>query len=190
MSQLDENLQLLMVQADEQDPCLRDGLDAEGSSATDEEKSQKSDKPLFLHDEGTDPNSLPDQRWGLIVPEGERGKHLESLLGDLLEARRAISRVTQVAEELRHRSGVMRRAAVVGAVGLLAAEAWRQAHPGHPTITLETAHPSKFLDVMEAELGVDSVAIPERLAILADREKVAGSMGIDESDFKDWLQTH
>lgn len=76
-----------------------------------------------------------------------------------------------------------------GAVGLLAAEAWRQAHPGHPTITLETAHPSKFLDVMEAELGVDSVAIPERLAILADREKVAGSMGIDESDFKDWLQT-
>lgn len=76
-----------------------------------------------------------------------------------------------------------------GAVGLLAAEAWRLAHPGTPTITLETAHPAKFLDVMEQELGTGSVAIPERLAILADREKVAGSMGADESAFKDWLQT-
>jgi threonine synthase len=74
-----------------------------------------------------------------------------------------------------------------GAVGLLAAEAWRTAHPGVPTITLETAHPSKFLDVMEEELGKGSVAIPERLAILADREKVATSMTSDESAFKDWL---
>lgn len=74
-----------------------------------------------------------------------------------------------------------------GAVGLLAAEAWRLAHPGTPTITLETAHPAKFLDVMEAELGEGSVPIPERLAILAGREKVALQMPADESGFKDWL---
>ena len=76
-----------------------------------------------------------------------------------------------------------------GAVGLLAAEAWRLANPDTPTITLETAHPAKFPDVMEQELGEGSVDIPERLAILAEREKVAGSMAADESSFKDWLRT-
>ncbi|BCX48347.1 threonine synthase [Haloferula helveola] len=74
-----------------------------------------------------------------------------------------------------------------GAVGWLAAKAWRTAHPDTPTITLETAHPSKFLDVMEEELGKGSVEIPERLAVLADREKVATSMSADEAEFKDWL---
>jgi len=74
-----------------------------------------------------------------------------------------------------------------GAVGLLAAEAWRLAHPGVPTITLETAHPAKFLDVMETELGTGTVDIPERLAILADRKKVALSMPAEESGFKEWL---
>lgn len=76
-----------------------------------------------------------------------------------------------------------------GAVGLLAAEAWRAAHPDCPTITLETAHPAKFLDVMEAELGTGSVEIPERLAILADRKKVALAMPADESGFKNWLES-
>lgn len=74
-----------------------------------------------------------------------------------------------------------------GAVGWLAARQWRADHPGTATITLETAHPSKFLDVMEEELGPDAVEIPERLAILADREKVATPMTADEGAFKDWL---
>jgi threonine synthase len=76
-----------------------------------------------------------------------------------------------------------------GAVGWLAAEAWRKNHPEAQTIVLETAHPSKFLDVMEEELGVGSVEIPERLAILADREKVAIQLGIDEGAFHEWLGT-
>ncbi len=76
-----------------------------------------------------------------------------------------------------------------GAVGWLAARRWRESHPGIPTITLETAHPAKFLDVMEEELGANTVAIPERLAILADREKVATPMGADESEFKAWLES-
>jgi len=75
-----------------------------------------------------------------------------------------------------------------GAVGWLAAREWRRAHPGQPTITLETAHPAKFLDVMEEELGEGAVGIPERLAILADREKVATPMTADETGFKDWLE--
>jgi threonine synthase len=74
-----------------------------------------------------------------------------------------------------------------GAVGWLAARKWRAAHPGNATITLETAHPAKFLDVMEQELGTDAVEIPERLAILADREKVAIPLPADEAAFKEWL---
>jgi len=75
-----------------------------------------------------------------------------------------------------------------GAVGWLAAQQWRATHPGSATITLETAHPSKFLDVMETELGKDSIEIPERLAILAGREKVAVQMPVDEAAFKEWLK--
>ncbi len=74
-----------------------------------------------------------------------------------------------------------------GAVGWLAAQKWRSSHPTSATITLETAHPAKFPDVMEAELGVDSIEIPERLAILAHREKVAIPMSTDPALFRDWL---
>jgi threonine synthase len=75
-----------------------------------------------------------------------------------------------------------------GAVGWLAARKWRAAHPGNATITLETAHPAKFLDVMEQEIGKGVVEIPERLAILADREKVAIPLPADEAAFKAWLK--
>lgn len=74
-----------------------------------------------------------------------------------------------------------------GAVGWLAARKWRAANPGNATVTLETAHPSKFLDVMEQEIGKDAVEIPERLAILANREKVATRLPADEAAFKEWL---
>ncbi len=74
-----------------------------------------------------------------------------------------------------------------GAVGWLAARTWRGAHPCSTTITLETAHPAKFPDVMEAELGLGSVEIPERLAILAKREKVAIQMSTDQATFREWL---
>jgi threonine synthase len=75
-----------------------------------------------------------------------------------------------------------------GAVGWLAARAWRSQHPCSSTVTLETAHPAKFPDVMHAELGPDAVEIPERLAILADREKVAIQLGTDAAVFHDWLR--
>lgn len=74
-----------------------------------------------------------------------------------------------------------------GAVGWLAAETWRKTHPAAHTIVLETAHPAKFLDVMEEELGGGSVEIPERLACLADRKKIAKQMGTDEREFHSFL---
>lgn len=75
-----------------------------------------------------------------------------------------------------------------GAVGWLAANFWRQAKPESNTITLETAHPAKFLDVMEEELGVGSVDIPERLAVLADKQKAATPLDTDSSTFHQWLR--
>jgi hypothetical protein len=40
---------------------------------------------------------------------------------------------------------------------------------------------------MEAELGPNAVEVPERLAILANREKVATPMGTDKAAFREWL---
>jgi threonine synthase len=76
-----------------------------------------------------------------------------------------------------------------GAVGWLAARTWREAHPGDATIVLETAHPAKFSDVIAQELGADAVTVPERLACLATREKVAVPMTADEERFREWLLT-
>ncbi len=76
-----------------------------------------------------------------------------------------------------------------GAIAWLAAHKWRSSHPGSATISLETAHPAKFPDVMDAELGANCVEIPERLAILANREKVAISMPADPLIFHGWLQS-
>ena len=76
-----------------------------------------------------------------------------------------------------------------GAVGWLAAEAWREENPKAHTVVLETAHPSKFLDVMEEELGEGEIIVPERLACLKERKKVAIPMGTDEPAFHDWLET-
>ena len=74
-----------------------------------------------------------------------------------------------------------------GAVGWLAARQYRKEHPGSVTITLETAHPAKFPDVMDAELGKDSVEIPARLAILANQPKVATALPKDWQTFREWL---
>jgi threonine synthase len=75
-----------------------------------------------------------------------------------------------------------------GAIGWLAARGWRAGHPGEATITLETAHPAKFPDVMDAELGAGAVEVPERLAVLADLPKVAIEMAADPAVFRDWLR--
>ncbi len=76
-----------------------------------------------------------------------------------------------------------------GAVAWLAARQWRAGHPGTATISLETAHPSKFPDVMEAELGKGVIEIPERLAVLADKPKIATKLGTETAAFHDYLRS-
>ena len=74
-----------------------------------------------------------------------------------------------------------------GAVGVLASDIWHQASPDAETIILETAHPSKFLPTMEEVLGKGSVEVPERLAILADLEKVAHQISNDPKEILKFL---
>jgi len=72
-----------------------------------------------------------------------------------------------------------------GAVGFRACEEYLSDDPESVLINLETAHPSKFLNVMES-VNLD-VEIPERLAILKDKKKEATPMSIHFADFKEYL---
>ncbi len=74
-----------------------------------------------------------------------------------------------------------------GAVGYLAAQIWLEAMPEARTIILETAHPSKFIDTMDEVLGKGTTEIPERLACLADLEKVAKLVKPDPQEVVDFL---
>ena len=106
MSDLEQDLQLLLVHADRQDPYLPEGLHADESEPPADDARRPPDGPVYLSDAGTDPNSLPDQYWGLIVPEGQRGDRLQGLLGELVKARGAeqadrvqVFRVPQVMDQ-------------------------------------------------------------------------------------------
>jgi threonine synthase len=74
-----------------------------------------------------------------------------------------------------------------GAVGLLSLNQYRrETQQEMRGIVLETAHPAKFLEDMERIIS-DKVEVPERLAILADKEKQAVQMNTDFAGFKKWL---
>ncbi len=76
-----------------------------------------------------------------------------------------------------------------GAVGYLALEAYQQQHPDTIGIILETAHPAKFLEDMERILQ-QPIEIPERLAALAHRPKIATLMSTQFSELKSWLMEY
>lgn len=74
-----------------------------------------------------------------------------------------------------------------GAVAYLATKIWLEAMPEARTVILETAHPSKFIDTMDEVLGKGTTKIPERLACLADLEKVAKLVKPDPQEVVDFL---
>jgi threonine synthase len=73
-----------------------------------------------------------------------------------------------------------------GAVGYLAAKEYLSEHPDDYGIVLETAHPAKFLEDMERIIGHE-IEVPERLAVMANKEKVSILMSTKFEDFKEWL---
>lgn len=76
-----------------------------------------------------------------------------------------------------------------GAVGYNAIKDYQEKHTNTKAVVLETAHYSKFLDVVEPLLK-EKVPIPKRLAVLADKEKVAIQMNKGFESFKEWLMNN
>lgn len=62
-----------------------------------------------------------------------------------------------------------------GAVGYLGLKKYLEQNPGKTGIFLETAHPVKFLDIVEDTLGVQ-VEIPEQIRAVMDKEKIKRSI--------------
>ncbi len=73
-----------------------------------------------------------------------------------------------------------------GAVGY---RAFKQSlRPGETGVFLETAHPAKFKDTVEAHIGCE-VEIPSRLADFMKGEKQSVAMTSDFADFRSYLMT-
>ena len=73
-----------------------------------------------------------------------------------------------------------------GAVGYYALKDYMKSHPNTYGIILETAHSSKFKPDVERILG-RTIDVPERLSILANKEKVSIEMDTKYDDFKNQL---
>ncbi len=73
-----------------------------------------------------------------------------------------------------------------GAVAYTALNGYLQGHNDWSGILLETAHPVKFPDVVEAVTGAP-VAVPESAAHLLKLEKKSIRMNADFGDLKEWL---
>ena len=72
------------------------------------------------------------------------------------------------------------------AIGLLGLDSYQQTHVDNCDIALATAHPAKFKPLVEAVLG-QPVEVPERLAVLADRQKQAYQIPATFDAFKESL---
>lgn len=75
-----------------------------------------------------------------------------------------------------------------GAVAFLAAEQFIQEQKGVSAIILETAHPVKFPEVVEEAIG-ETIAIPDPVKFLLDKDKVSIPMEASFAGFKDWMLT-
>ena len=73
-----------------------------------------------------------------------------------------------------------------GAVGYLALKQYQKQHPDTLGVILETAHPSKFKTDVDQILDTET-DIPDRLAILKNKEKVAIQMANNYTNFQSWL---
>ena len=72
-----------------------------------------------------------------------------------------------------------------GAVGYLGCKSFREKNPAAQTIFLETAHPTKFLDVVEAVIP-EKIALPPQIQAVIEKEKSAIYVE-DYSQFKTFL---
>ncbi|KFE61928.1 hypothetical protein [Hyalangium minutum] len=79
------DFELLLTHADDRRPVLEDALPLDAAAHLPRPEERASGKDLI--DAGVDPNSLPDQRWGVIAPEGPLGDRLLALIEPLRRLR-------------------------------------------------------------------------------------------------------
>ncbi|MBC6490160.1 threonine synthase [Flavihumibacter stibioxidans] len=73
-----------------------------------------------------------------------------------------------------------------GAVGYDALHDWISGHPDEKGIVLETAHPIKFLDVVEPVIG-QTIPVPESIAESMQKEKAATPVSNNYAALKEYL---
>lgn len=74
-----------------------------------------------------------------------------------------------------------------GAVGFLALERWMATHPGLSGYILETAHPVKFPEPVEAATG-QSVPLPEQILPLMQAEKRSTEIPVSDQALRSFLE--
>jgi hypothetical protein len=82
------DFELLLTHADDQRPVLEEALPLDAASHQ-PRPPQENTSGKELDDAGADPNSLPDQRWGVVAPEGPSGDRLLALIEPLRRLREA-----------------------------------------------------------------------------------------------------
>src|SRR5882672_7396394 len=80
----DDDLHLFLVHADDEREVLEGGLPLEAASTPSEGGVKSAES---FDDDARDPNDLPYQRWGVVVPEGPEGKRLLEIVAPLIKAR-------------------------------------------------------------------------------------------------------
>lgn len=77
------------------------------------------------------------------------------------------------------------------AVGLLASEAWLQAHPDSPVhaVSLSTAHPAKFTEIVQQATGIVP-PLPPQLADVQNKPKQATPIDNTLDDLEAFLNAH
>ncbi|MBN1205376.1 MAG: hypothetical protein JXB05_10675 [Myxococcaceae bacterium] len=79
------DFELLLTHADDRRPVLEEALPLDAASHLPRPQERPSGKDLI--DPGVDPNSLPEQRWGVVIPEGPLGDRLLALIEPLRRLR-------------------------------------------------------------------------------------------------------
>ena len=73
-----------------------------------------------------------------------------------------------------------------GAVGIAGWNRFRKDHTDGVGIVLETAHPAKFIEIVESVLKI-SIPLPEQLSKLANKNKSATAMNSEFDELKEYL---
>lgn len=73
-----------------------------------------------------------------------------------------------------------------GAVGYDALQKWIRNHPADKGMVLETAHPIKFLDVVEPVIG-HSIPVPDSISETMEKTKQANKIAADYEELKQFL---